>query len=303
MTAIIELDQLEVTLGKRLILNRLTASLTGKSIGLLGPNGAGKSTLINTLLGYYEPTFGTARVFGQDVRKNHKALRSLIGFMPENDSFIAGMSGLRYVRMMAELSGLPPAHALERAHEAFYYVGMGEQRYRPIGGYSLGMRQMAKLAQAIVHGPRLVILDEPTNGLDPVARKRMIQLVKEIRTQAGTHLLVSSHLLKDVEECCDQVLILKDGRLAAFCDLDEERRANRHIYDIELASDAGPFVEALAARGCQAAWNGNGRVRAVLPEGLKQADLFGLAALHKTRIHGLERRRDSLEDLFLKAME
>jgi len=303
VTAIIELDQLEVTLGKRLILNRLTASLTGKSIGLLGPNGAGKSTLINTLLGYYEPTFGTARVFGQDVRKNHKALRSLIGFMPENDSFIAGMSGLRYVRMMAELSGLPPAHALERAHEAFYYVGMGEQRYRPIGGYSLGMRQMAKLAQAIVHGPRLVILDEPTNGLDPVARKRMIQLVKEIRTQAGTHLLVSSHLLKDVEECCDQVLILKDGRLAAFCDLDEERRANRHIYDIELASDAGPFVEALAARGCQAAWNGNGRVRAVLPEGLKQADLFGLAALHKTRIHGLERRRDSLEDLFLKAME
>ncbi len=303
MAAIIELDQLEVTLGRRVILNRLSSTLTGKSIGLLGPNGAGKSTLINTLLGYYTPSHGTARVFGHDIRKDARSLRSLIGFMPENDSFIASMSGLRYVRMMAELSGLPPAQALERAHEAFYYVGLGEQRYRPIGGYSLGMRQMAKLAQAIVHGPRLVILDEPTNGLDPAARKRMIQLVKEIRAQEGTHLLVSSHLLRDVEECCDQVLILKEGRLAAFCDLEAERRANQHVYDIELASDAGRFVEALAARGCQSAWSGNGRVRAVLPDGPEPVDLFALAASNGTRIRGLERRRDSLEDLFLKAME
>ncbi len=303
MAAIIELEQLEVTLGRKVILNRVSATLTGKSIGLLGPNGAGKSTLINSLLGYYTPTSGTARVFGHDVRKDARALRSLIGFMPENDSFIAQMSGLRYVRMMAELSGLPPAQALERAHEAFYYVGLGEQRYRPIGGYSLGMRQMAKLAQAIVHGPRLVILDEPTNGLDPAARKRMIQLVKEIRAQEGTHLLVSSHLLRDVEECCDQVLILKEGRVAAFCDLEQERRANQHIYDIELAHDAGRFVEALTAQGYQSAWNGNGRVRAVLPGSPEPLDLFALAAAHGTRIRSLERRRDSLEDLFLKAME
>ena len=303
MAPIIELDQLQVTLGKRLILNQLNVSLTGKSIGLLGPNGSGKSTLINTLLGYYRPTSGTARVFGHDIRTDTRALRSLIGFMPENDSYIAGMSGVRYVRMMAELSGVPASQALERTHEVFYYVGLGEQRYRPIGTYSLGMRQMAKLAQAIVHGPRLVILDEPTNGLDPAARKRMIQLIKEIRAQEGTHLLVSSHLLRDVEECCDQVVILKEGRLAAFCDLEQERRANQHIFEIELANDASQFVQALAEKGCESAWSGNGRVRSVIPDGLDNLDLFELASRHGARIQGLTRRKDSLEDLFLKAME
>ena len=303
MVQLIELEQLEVSLAGRKILQGLNATLTGKSIGLLGPNGAGKSTLINTLLGYYPPSAGTARIFGQDIRQHARSLRTLVGYMPENDSFIAGMSGLRYVRLMAELSGLPAAQALERAHEVFYYVGLGEQRYRPVGTYSLGMRQMTKLAQAIVHGPRLVILDEPTNGLDPAARKRMLQLVKEIRTQEGTHLLVSSHLLRDVEECCDQVLILKDGRVAAFCDLEQERRQNQHVYEVSVANDAGRFVEALAAKGIASAWSGNGRVRAVLPGGPQQADLFGLAARSGACIQGLERRRDSLETLFLKAME
>lgn len=303
MEPIIELDQLEVTLGRRVILNRLSASLSGKSIGLLGPNGAGKSTLINTLMGFYTPSGGNARVLGHDLRGDTRALRAALGYMPENDSFIAGMSGIRYVRLMAELAGLPPAQALERAHEVMFYVGLGEQRYRPIGTYSLGMRQVVKLAQAIVHGPRLVILDEPTNGLDPAARKRMIQLIKEIRGQEGMHLLVTSHLLRDVEECCDQVLILKDGRVAAFCDLEHERRANQHIYEIEVTQNTSEFVQALAARGCQSAWNGNGRVRAVLGEGLGSADLFWLAAAHGARIRSLEHRRDSLEDLFLKAME
>lgn len=303
MSAIVELDKLEVTLGKRLILKGLQASLTGKSIGLLGPNGAGKSTLINTLLGYYQPTQGTARVFGLDIRNQARQLRSLVGFMPENDSFIAKMSGIRYVRLMAELSGLPPAEALERAHEVFFYVGLGEQRYRPIGTYSLGMRQMTKLAQAIVHGPRLVILDEPTNGLDPIARKRMIQLVREIRSQEGVHVIVSSHLLRDVEECCDQVLILKEGSVAAFCDLEQERIANRNMFELELKNDAGPFVTALALKGCDAAWSGNGRVRMVLPEGHDRREIFELATTHDVQIRSMHRRRDSLEDLFLKAME
>jgi ABC-2 type transport system ATP-binding protein len=300
---VVELEHLQVSLAGRKILQGLSATLTGKSIGLLGPNGAGKSTLINTLLGYYPPSAGTVRVFGQDVSQHARTLRTLIGYMPENDSFIAGMSGLRYVRMMAELSGLPPAQALERAHEVFYYVGLGEQRYRPVGTYSLGMRQMAKLAQAIVHGPRLVILDEPTNGLDPAARKRMLQLMNEIRAQQGTHLLVSSHLLRDVEECCDQVLILKEGRIAAFCDLEQERRQNQDVYEVAVSDDAGRFVETLAAQGIASAWNGNGRVRAVLPGGPQQADIFGIALRSGVCIHGLERRRDSLEALFLKAME
>src|SRR5947209_6864053 len=155
MDPVVELDSLEVRFGQRIILNRLKASLTGRAIGLLGPNGAGKSTLLNTLLGFHQPSSGTARIFGRDVRTHAREVRSLIGYMPENDSFIAGMSGVRFVRMMAELAGLPREHALERAHEAFFYVGLGEVRYRALGTYSLGMNQSAKLAQANAHGPNL----------------------------------------------------------------------------------------------------------------------------------------------------
>ena len=167
------------------------------------------------------------------MRTHAREVRSLIGYMPENDAFIASMSGVRFVRLMAELSGLPAEHALERAHEAFFYVGLGEVRYRALGTYSLGMKQAAKLAQAIVHGPKLLFLDEPTNGLDPPARLRMIQLIQEIRDRGDLHLILSSHLLRDVEECCDEVLILKDGNIAAFCNLEEERRANRRFLELE----------------------------------------------------------------------
>jgi ABC-2 type transport system ATP-binding protein len=237
MDPVIELDGLEVRFGERVILNRLKAALTGRSIGLLGPNGAGKSTLINTLLGFHKPAAGTARIFGRDIRTHAREVRSLVGYMPENDAFIAGMSGVRFVRLMAELAGLPRAHALERAHEAFFYVGLGEVRYRALGTYSLGMKQAAKLAQAIAHGPKLLFLDEPTNGLDPPARVRMIQLIQEIRDRGDLHLILSSHLLRDVEECCDEVLILKDGKVAAFCNLEEERRANRRFLEIETRGE------------------------------------------------------------------
>src|SRR5437899_2317519 len=160
MDPVIELDGLEVRFGKRIILNKLKASLTGRAIGLLGPNGAGKSTLLNTLLGFYKPSSGTARIFGRDVRTRAREIRGLIGYMPESDSFIASMSGVRFVRLMAELSGLPPEEALERAHEAFFYVGLGEVRYRNLGTYSLGMKQAAKLAQPIARDPKLMLLAE-----------------------------------------------------------------------------------------------------------------------------------------------
>lgn len=166
----------------------------------MGPNRAGKSTLLNALLGFFPPSGGTARLFGQDVRTAGRRVRSLLGYLPENDSFIADMTGIRFVRLMAELSGLPREAAMERAHEAFFYVGLGEARYRKLGGYSLGMKQMVKLAQAIVRGPRLLFLDEPTNGLDPPARQRMLRVIREIRDRGDMHLVLSSHLLRDVEE-------------------------------------------------------------------------------------------------------
>src|SRR5271155_4036395 len=185
---VIDLEGLEVRLGNRTVLNGLTGALQGHAIGLLGPNGAGKSTLINTLLGFHPPSRGTARVFGLDAHRDRAQIRGAVGYMPENDSFIGNMSGVRFVRYMAELAGLPAKEALERAHEALFYVGLGEVRYRSVNTYSLGMKQLVKLTQALVHGPKLLILDEPTNGLDPIARQRMIQLVREVRDDGEVRL-------------------------------------------------------------------------------------------------------------------
>jgi ABC-2 type transport system ATP-binding protein len=303
-SSVIELDDLEVRFGKRAILKKLKASLTGRSIGLLGPNGAGKSTLLNTLLGFHKPSSGTARIFGRDIRTHAREVRSLIGYMPENDSFIASMSGVRFVRLMAELAGLPHEHALERAHEAFFYVGLGEVRYRALGTYSLGMKQSAKLAQAIAHGPKLLFLDEPTNGLDPPARARMIQLIQEIRDRGDLHIMVSSHLLRDVEECCDEVLILKDGNIAAFCNLEEERRSNRRFLEIEThGSNNGDFLTSMEKLGCETAQGAQGRIKLILPDGLEVRRLYEVAAEQNVQIRRLNHKRDSLEDIFLKAME
>src|SRR5580698_5512019 len=189
----IEFEGLHVRLGGRTVLNGLTGELRGKAIGLLGPNGAGKSTLINTLLGFHVPSQGSARVFGLDTQRDRARIRQGVGYMPENDSFIGNMTGVRFVRYMAELAGLPAGEALERAHEALFYVGLGEVRYRKVNTYSLGMKQLIKLAQALAHGPRLLILDEPTNGLDPLARQRMIQTLQAIRKEGSIQLLISSH--------------------------------------------------------------------------------------------------------------
>lgn len=304
MTAspIIELEDLDVKLGERTILNRLRGTLSGRCIGLLGPNGSGKSTLINTLLGFYPPASGTARLFGEDIRGNIKRLRSMIGYMPETDAFIAEMSGVHFVRYMAEISGLPFDEAMERAHEAFFYVGLGEARYRKLGTYSLGMKQLAKLAQALAHGPRLLLLDEPTNGLDPQARQRMLQLVREIRDTGEVSILISSHLLHDIEECCDEVLILKDGRIAALCNLEEERKANLKFLELEVSKENG-FLEAIHGLGCECASFGNGRLKIVLPENIEVRELYRLASEQAVQIRRMNFRRDSLEDIFLKAME
>jgi len=301
--AVIELDGLSVRFGKRDILRNLRRSLTGRSIGLLGPNGAGKTTLLHTLLGFHPASSGSARIFGNDIRTGIRENRGIIGYMPENESFIAGQNGVRFVRMMAELSGLPPEQSLERAHEALFYVGLGEARYRPLESYSLGMKQRVKLAQAIVHAPRLLILDEPTNGLDPPARERMIRLIKEICDTGEVHLILSSHLLRDVEECCEEVLILKDGEIKDYCNLEEERRRDTRFLELEtLGGDNGSFTEALQSRGCELATRGKKRLRVVLPEDFRIRDLYRIAAEKQVQIRRLDFQRDSLQDIFLKAM-
>lgn len=303
MDPVIELDGLGVTFGKRPILKDLRGALNGRAIGLLGPNGAGKTTLIHTLLGFHAPTHGTARIFGQDISAEAKQIRTSIGYMPERDSFIAKMSCVRFVSLMAELSGIPADAALERAHESLFYVGLGEARYRTLDTYSLGMKQLAKLAQAIVHGPKLIILDEPTNGLDPPTRARMIRLIREIRDGGEAHILLSSHLLRDVEECCEEILVLKDGRIAVSCNLEEERKANRKFIEMETRGDSRAFAEAIGRLGCEYALAGERRIKLILQPGIEIRDLYRVAAERDIQIRRLNYKRDSLEDIFLKAME
>jgi len=301
---VIELQGLEVRFGGRPILKGLNASLSGRCIGLLGPNGAGKTTLLHTILGFHPPTAGTARVFGKDIQTEARAIRAQMGYMPENDAFISGMTAVRFIRLMGEISGLPSERALERAHEALFYVGLGEARYRKVETYSLGMKQLAKLAQALVHGPRLIFLDEPTNGLDPDARERMLRLIHDIRDTGEVNIILSSHLLRDVEECCDEVLVLKGGTIATYCNLEEERRGNRRFLELETrGGDEASFTAAVEALGVEMATAGKTKIKLVLPEGVEVRDLYRLAAERQVQIRHLDYKKDSLQDIFLKAME
>jgi ABC-2 type transport system ATP-binding protein len=301
--AVIELNQLGVRFGKRDILKDLSVGLSGRVIGLLGPNGAGKSTLIQTLLGFCPPAAGTAKVFGHDIRTELAEIRALVGYMPENEALIANMTAVSFVRMMGELSGLPKEAALERAHEVLFFVGLGEARYRMLGTYSAGMKQLVKLAQAIVHGPRLLILDEPTNGLDPAARQRMLRLIREMKASGDMHLLLCSHLLRDVEETCEEVLILKQGRIVHYSNLESERRANQRFVEIQTSGNAPGLAEALAGLGCECTVAGAGRFKMVLPEGFELREIYRVAAERDVPLRRLNHRRDTLEDIFLKAME
>jgi ABC-2 type transport system ATP-binding protein len=305
-STVVELENLKVNLGRQEVLRglscRLGVSGVGKTIGLLGPNGAGKSTLILTLLGFHKPIDGRACVLGFDCRRQLQDVRRRIGYMPETDSFVGNLTAVSFLRLMGELSGLPAKSALEKAHEALFLVGLGEARYRELRTYSQGMKQMAKLAQAIVHGPELLILDEPTNALDPSSRQRMLKLVREMKEEHGMNVLLCSHLLHDVEQVCDEVVIMRDGRIVHECNLEAERRSNKSFVELEVAGDDGRFRSALPGIGADGVTEGNGRWRIVLPPDVEIHALWNLLGQHNLMVRKLRHRRDTLEEIFMKAM-
>jgi ABC-2 type transport system ATP-binding protein len=304
-STVVELENLKVNLGRQEVLRglscRLGVSGVGKTIGLLGPNGAGKSTLILTLLGFHKPIEGRACVLGFDCRRQLE-VRRRIGYMPETDSFVGNLTAVSFLRLMAELSGLPAKSALEKAHEALFLVGLGEARYRELRTYSQGMKQMAKLAQAIVHGPELLILDEPTNALDPSSRQRMLKLVREMKEEHGMNVLMCSHLLHDVEQVCDEVVIMRDGRIVHECNLEAERRSNKSFVELEVAGDDRNFRSYLPGIGADGVTEGNGRWRIVLPPEVEIQALWHLLGQHNLMVRKLRHRRDTLEEIFFKAM-
>ncbi|POX39674.1 ABC transporter [Streptomyces sp. Ru73] len=235
-------------------LDRLSVDIAPGVTGLVGANGAGKSTLIKILLGLSPASEGTAAVLGLDVATEGAAIRERVGYMPEHDCLPPDVSATEFVVHMARMSGLPPTAARERTADTLRHVGLYEERYRPIGGYSTGMKQRVKLAQALVHDPQLVFLDEPTNGLDPAGRDEMLGLIRRVHRDFGISVLVTSHLLGELERTCDHVVVIDGGKLLRSSATDEFTQATTSLAVEVTDSDAHPdglraLREALTAAG------------------------------------------------------
>src|SRR6187401_873981 len=215
MDAVVQLDDVTVIYGKNQALKNVSAKFAKGAVGLLGPNGAGKSTMLKSLLGFVKPDKGRMTVLGLDVAHRPMDIRARIGYMPESDAHIPGMNAVSFVAYCGQLAGLSGVDAMQRAHEVLYYVGLGEARYRNIETYSTGMKQRIKLAQALVHDPDLLFLDEPTNGMDPKGRDEMLELIRDVVVNKGISLILASHLLPDVEQTCGHVVVLDKGAVAA----------------------------------------------------------------------------------------
>jgi len=241
-------QNLAIRYGSHPALDDVTLSFESGALGLLGPNGAGKSSLLRSLLGFVRPVAGRVEILGTDATTNPIALRRRIGYVPEDDAILPGHTGVAAVALCGELSGLRRADSLQRSHDVLHAVGLGEVRYRAVEEYSQGMRQRLKLAQAIVHDPELLILDEPTNGLDPRGRQEVLALIADVRRK-GMHLVLSSHLLPDVEAVCDTVAVLESGRLVRHGRLLDLLAARVLSFEVRIKGDADLFAAAVRAHG------------------------------------------------------
>src|SRR5580700_8671149 len=248
---IVALENVTVAYGANTALREVTAAFGAGAIGLLGPNGAGKSTMIKALLGFIVPAAGRMRVLGLDVAASPLEIRARVGYMPESDAPIPGMNAVSFVAYCGELAGLPRVDAMQRAHEVLFYVGLGEARYRNVETYSTGMKQRIKLAQALVHDPDLMFLDEPTNGMDPKGRDEMLDLVRDLAHNKGMSLILSSHLLPDVEYVCDHVVVVDKGAVAAAGPIETLKGPAGRVYEVRVKGDREPFVAALNAAGLE----------------------------------------------------
>ena len=283
-------------------LDDVTVDVRPGAIGLLGPNGAGKSTLIKALLGLVRLSSGLARVLDLDVRTQGRLIRQQVGYMPEDECFIAGLGGVQSIAYAGELAGLPPRASLRRAHEMCDYVGIAEERYREVQTYSTGMKQKVKLAQALIHAPKIVFLDEPTSGLDPAGRERMLRLMKSLPVKKGVSVIVSTHILRDVEACCDSVLILGRGKLLVYDDLRNLGRALEPSLTIHVDGDAPAFAKALGGFGFAAEPLDDERVRAPGDADAISGAVFQAAERSKSVVRQIEPGKTSLEEIFLKAV-
>jgi ABC-2 type transport system ATP-binding protein len=302
MPSVVSLDHVSVQYGKQWALRDVSAEFPGGAVGLLGPNGAGKSTMIKALLGFLPPSQGEMKVLDLDVRHSPLAIRSRIGYMPETDGHIPGMNAVSFVAYCGQLAGLPRADAMQRAHEVLYYVGLGEARYRNIETYSTGMKQRIKLAQALVHDPDLLFLDEPTNGMDPKGRDEMLELVRDIAHNKGMNLILSSHLLPDVEYTCDYVVVMDKGQVATAGPIESLKGHGGRIFEVRVKGDRDAFVAALQAAGLECHTSEEDLMRVFVPDDRGAQFLFGIAAAQRVQVRHLRASVPTLEDVFARAV-
>jgi len=301
---VVKCEDVSVRYGKNWALKDVTAQFLGGAVGLLGPNGAGKSTLIKALLGFVKPDKGRMTVLDLDVAVDPLEIRARIGYMPESDAHIPGMNAVSFVAYCGQLSGLPPADAMQRAHEVLYYVGLGEARYRNVETYSTGMKQRIKLAQALVHDPDLLFLDEPTNGMDPKGRDEMLELIRDLAHNKGVNLILSSHLLPDVEHTCDHVVVLDKGSIAAAGPIEALKGPAGRVYEMRVKGDSHAFIEVLRREGYECHDTDEDVMRVFVPgtedEGARV--LFALASREGAQVRHLRPSVPTLEDVFARAV-
>jgi ABC-2 type transport system ATP-binding protein len=299
---IVRLNSISVSYGKLLALDDVSLSIEGGAVGLLGPNGAGKTTLIKTLLGFLKPDSGDGDVLGMDIKTQQLDIRQKVGYMPEGDCYIPGMNAVSFVAYAGQLCGMPSKDAMQRSHEVLQYVGMDEERYRMLETYSAGMKQRIKLAQALIHDPELLFLDEPTTGMDPIGRQEMLDLIKDISTVKSIQTIVSSHLLPDIEYACQDVVVLSGGKLIMQGNIEELKDTHHRLFGVKIKGEKEVFTSSLEKLGFEWREAENNILRVVLPDEVEPEVFFKLAIENGLQIRHLATTRSSLEDVFAQAI-
>src|SRR4029079_5727050 len=302
MDEVVQLDDVTVIYGKNQALKNVSATFAKGAVGLLGPNGAGKSTMLKSLLGFVKPDRGRMTVLGLDVAQSPLAIRARIGYMPETDAHIPGMNAVTFVAYCGQLAGLTGVDEVPRADHVLYYVGLGEARYRNVETYSTGMKQRIKLAQALVHDPDLLLLDEPTNGMDPKGREEMLALVRDLAHNKQINLILSSHVMPDVETVCDAVVVMNHGTVVMRGPIDTLKGPAGRMFEVRIKGDRASFVERLRHEAFDCREAEGDLLRVTLPADAGADRLFAAAAGVGAQVRHLRPSVPTLEDVFAGAV-
>lgn len=298
----VSLTDVTIRYGSHLAVDGLSVQFPSGAVGLLGRNGAGKSSVLRSLLGLVRLERGSVRILDLPDTASAFEVRAQIGYMPERDAHLPQASGFEMVAMLGMLTGMPKRDAWRRSHEVLYLVGLEEQRYRPVAGYSTGMRQKVKLAAALVHDPKLLLLDEPTNGLDPDGRSEMLQLIGHLRRSLGKSIVLSTHILPDVEAVCDAAVVMERGRVVAQGSL-AGLTGNREREHQLVVEPSTVVLEPALLPGIRLRHDGEGRHTVWIAEGVDGGSVFAAVLAAGAVVRSFVRKRHSLEDVYMQAVQ